>query len=31
MIAIGLLIATNLWTRVLAPVFDLIGRFNTPI
>ena len=26
MIGIGLLIATNLWTRILAPVFDLIGE-----
>jgi cytochrome c-type biogenesis protein len=31
MIGIGLLIATNLWTRILAPVFDLIGRFSPPI
>jgi len=31
MIAIGLLIATNLWTRILAPVFELIGRFSPPI
>jgi hypothetical protein len=31
MIAIGVLIATNLWTRILAPVFDLIGRFSPPI
>jgi cytochrome c-type biogenesis protein len=31
MIAIGVLIATNLWTRILAPVFDLIGRFSPAI
>ncbi|HEY6678205.1 MAG TPA: cytochrome c biogenesis protein CcdA [Actinomycetota bacterium] len=31
MIGIGLLIATNMWTRILAPVFDLIGRFSPPI
>jgi len=31
MIAIGVLIVTNLWTRLLAPVFDLIGRFTPAI
>jgi cytochrome c-type biogenesis protein len=31
MIAMGALIATDLWTRVLRPVFDLIGRFSPPI
>jgi cytochrome c-type biogenesis protein len=31
MIAMGVLIATDLWTRVLRPVFDLIGRYSPPI
>jgi len=31
MIAIGVLVVTNLWTRLLAPVFDLIGRFTPAI
>lgn len=31
MVAIGVLVATNLWSRVLGPVFDLIGRFSPAI
>ncbi|HEY7660519.1 MAG TPA: cytochrome c biogenesis CcdA family protein [Actinomycetota bacterium] len=31
MISIGILVATNLWTRMLAPVFRAINRFNPPI
>ncbi len=31
MVAIGVLVVTNQWTRILAPVFDLIGRFTPAI
>ncbi len=31
MIAIGVLVATNLWTRMLGPVFRAISDFNPPI
>jgi hypothetical protein len=31
MIAIGVLVATNLWTRMLGPVFRAIDDFSPPI
>jgi cytochrome c-type biogenesis protein len=31
MIAIGVLVATNLWTRMLGPVLRAISNFNPPI
>lgn len=31
MIAIGVLVATNLWTRLLGPVLRAVSRFNPPI
>ena len=31
MIAVGVLVATNLWTRMLGPVFRAISDFNPPI
>ena len=31
MIAIGVLVATNLWTRILGPVFRAVEDFSPPI
>jgi cytochrome c-type biogenesis protein len=31
MVAIGVLVATNLWTRLLGPVLRAVSRFNPPI
>jgi len=31
MIAIGVLVATNLWTRLLSPILRQVGRFTPPI
>ena len=31
MVAIGVLVATNTWTRLLAPVLRAISNFNPPI
>ena len=31
MIAIGVLVATNLWTRILGPVLRAVQTFSPPI
>jgi hypothetical protein len=31
MVAIGVLVATNLWTRLLGPLLRAISRFTPPL